>query len=312
MVGKVEETGNSRNRDDPVAEERLVYVRPGESAVVIVDDELEVRQFLAIVWSYKFFIVLIVLLFFIASIGYALLATHWYRAEVLLAPAESKSGGALGGQLGGLVALAGGNLNAADTAEAVAVLKSRELAREFVIQRDLLPLFFQDKWDEENNEWLVDNQEDWPDTRDAVRYFHKNVLTVSTDRQSSLVTMSVDWKDPDTAAEWAADLVQRVNIRMRERALREAESNIEYLKQELSASGVVTLQQSIGRLLESEMQKFMLARGNEEFAFRVVDAAVPPKYPIRPKRALIVFVGTVLGGVLAVMGALVRHVIRDS
>ena len=58
------------------------------------------------------------------------------------------------------------------------------------------------------------------------------------------------------------------------------------------ATNVVSLQQSIGRVLESEMQRLMLARGNEEFSFRIIDPAKPPKLPSEPKRAQIILVAS--------------------
>jgi uncharacterized protein involved in exopolysaccharide biosynthesis len=106
--------------------------------------------------------------------------------------------------------------------------------------------------------------------------------------------------------------VIRLNERLRERALQEAETNVAFLQTELGQTSVVTLQQSIGRLLESELQKLMLARGNEEFAFRVIDAASPPKERVRPKRALIAVVGTMLGGMLAVFGVFLLHAVRSA
>jgi LPS O-antigen subunit length determinant protein (WzzB/FepE family) len=106
--------------------------------------------------------------------------------------------------------------------------------------------------------------------------------------------------------------VVRLNERLRERALREAETNVAFLRAELAQTSVVTLQQSIGRLLESELQKLMLARGNEEFAFRVIDAASPPKQRVRPKRAQIAILGTILGGMLAVFGVFLLHVVRSE
>ena len=51
----------------------------------------------------------------------------------------------------------------------------------------------------------------------------------------------------------------------------------------------------------------MLAKGNEEFAFKTVDPAVAPKDRIRPQRALIAIAGTLLGGLLGVLMVLVRH-----
>jgi uncharacterized protein involved in exopolysaccharide biosynthesis len=104
----------------------------------------------------------------------------------------------------------------------------------------------------------------------------------------------------------------RLNERMRAQALKEAETNVAFLQTELGRTSVVTLQQSIGRLLESELQKLMLARGNEEFAFRVIDAASPPKERVRPKRALIAVMGTVLGGLLAVFGVFLLHALRSE
>jgi uncharacterized protein involved in exopolysaccharide biosynthesis len=61
-----------------------------------------------------------------------------------------------------------------------------------------------------------------PDVRDAVKYFHKRVLKVSEEGSTGLVTLAIEWTDPDIAAEWASLLVRRLNDRLRERALQEA------------------------------------------------------------------------------------------
>jgi uncharacterized protein involved in exopolysaccharide biosynthesis len=127
-----------------------------------------------------------------------------------------------------------------------------------------------------------------------------------------MVTLAVEWIEPAVAAEWANALVQRVNSRLRERALREASANVAYLQGEIARTKVVTLQQSIGRLLESELQKLMLARGNEDFAFRIVDPASPPKERIRPKRSLIAGIGILLGGALGLFAVFVAHSMRSE
>jgi hypothetical protein len=76
------------------------------------------------------------------------MAREWYRAEVLLAPADEKDSASLGGQLGGLAALAGVRVGSGgESAEAIAVLRSREFAREFIEDFDLLTVFFADEWD---------------------------------------------------------------------------------------------------------------------------------------------------------------------
>ena len=296
----------------PVSGERIVYVMPEQGYGGTADDEINLRELWDILWQGKWLIIAMTVAFAVASVLYALAQTEWYRAEVLLAPAEERSTQGLGGQLGGLAALAGVSVGGGGSAEALAVLRSREFARAFIDDLELVPLFFHKQWDAANGGWLGDDPEDWPEIRDAIRYFRDNVLNVSEERDTGLVTLAVEWTDPEIAADWARELVVRLNERLRERALKEAETNVAYLHAELAQTSVVTLQQSIGRLLESELQKLMLARGNEEFAFRVIDGASPPKERVRPKRALIAMVGTMLGGMLAVFGVFLLHALRSE
>ena len=51
----------------------------------------------------------------------------------------------------------------------------------------------------------------------------------------------------------------------------------------------------------------MLAKDNEEFAFKIVDQAVAPRERVRPKRALTAIIGTILGGLLGIFIVLVGH-----
>lgn len=274
------------------------------------DEEIRLIDLWTIVWSSKLRIIGITFAFTVASIMYALLATEWYRAEVLLAPAEARNASPLQNQLGGLAALAGMSLGGSDSVEAVATLQSREFARAFIEEQGLLPVLLDYQWDPEEERWLEKDPSKQPDIRDAVRRFHEKVLRVEEDRATGLVTLAVEWTDADLAAEWASVLVERLNSRLRERALKEAEANIVYLEGEMAKTNVVTLQQAVGRLVESELQKLMLARGTQEFAFRIIDPAQPPDRRIRPKRALIVIAGTLIGGVLALIWVFVAQALR--
>lgn len=271
------------------------------------DDGISLRQVLEILWSGKAVIIATTVLFAIGSVAYALLAKEIYRAEVLLVPAEQQSAPMIGGQLGGLAALAGVNMTESSGVEALAVLRSRQFARDFIEQFNLMPVIFEDEWDVENERWLTDDPAEMPDLRDGVKFFHEEILQVSEERGTGLVTLGVEWTDPEIAAEWASVLVRRLNGRLREGALREAETNVAYLESEMTNTTLFTLQESIGRLLESELQKLMLAKGNEEFAFKIVDPAVAPKERVRPKRALVAVIGTLLGGLLGVFIVLVGH-----
>jgi uncharacterized protein involved in exopolysaccharide biosynthesis len=299
-----------RTRPDDAAEtpaEGLVYVSPGPVFSGVANEKISLRQIWRIIWRGKLTVIAATTIFALGSIAYALLAKEIYRAEVLLAPAAEQSTPMIGGQLGGLAALAGVSVGEGNDVVALAVLQSREFARDFIEQLDLLPIFFEDEWDAEQDRWLEDDPTEAPDVRDGVKFFHEEVFKVSEERGTGLVTLAIEWTDPDVAAEWASILVVRLNDRLRERALQEAETNVAYLQSEMASATLVTLQESIGRLLEAELPKLMLAKGNEEFAFKIVDSAVPPRERVRPKRALTAIIGTILGGLLGIFIVLVGH-----
>jgi len=274
--------------------------------------EVDLLEITRMLWVDRWFVVGVALLFACLGAAYAWLATPWYRAEVLLIPAESMTNQGLAaqlGQFGGLAGLAGINLGSSDKAEPLAILKSRDFAASFIEQRQLLTVLFANRWDAAAQKWRSRGDR-VPDVRDAVHYFEKRVRRVSEDRKTGLVSLVIEWKDPEAAAEWANELASQINRQTRERALETASSNIAYLQSEMKATNVVSLQQAIGRLLESEMQQLMLARGNEEFAFRVIDRAMVPKRSFKPKRLVAIVGAPVVGVFLAIFILLVRESYR--
>jgi uncharacterized protein involved in exopolysaccharide biosynthesis len=266
------------------------------------DDEIDLWELWETIWSGRWLIVAITGVFTLGGVTYALLAQEWFKADVVLAPADKQAGagGALA-QFGGLASLAGISLPGAGEGEPVAVLKSKDFARSFITDLNVMPMLLED----------ADFGEKKPDIRDAVKVFDTKIRAVTEDKKSGLVTLSVRWKDPDTAAEWANVLVKRLNDRLRTQAQEESERNVAYLQREIAATSVVSLQQSMGRVLEGEMQKLMLARGNEEFAFKVIDRATPPKKRDTPKRALIAIVSLLAGGFLGILAVFLRKAIAN-
>ncbi len=266
-----------------------------------------------VVWRDRWLVLLITVSITLAATTYSLMATQWYRAHAVLMFADEGLQPGLGRQLGGLAALAGlNNLDGGSSrGEALAVLRSRDFAGEFIRANDLLTTFA--KFPEGASvEALETESVSSIDIRDAVRFFHENVLGIQEDRNTGQITLSIYWTDPNIASIWAAELISQINGRMRDRALREAEANVSFLTQELSENSIVTLQQSIGNLLQNELQKLMLARGNDEFAFRVIDPPEPPDKRARPRRTLIVVTAFLLAGMLSLFVVFVRHALRDS
>lgn len=303
---------NSEENGDNVQHARM---SPGHYVVTglptTADDEITLLGLWQVFWGQRYLILVISAIFAVSSITVALLMTEIYRADSVLAPVDVDEMPDVASRLGGLASLAGIKVGgSSDSMNAVAILRSREFAADFIADEELISVFFADQWDAESKTWLVDKPENAPRMWDAVKYFHENVFSVKEDPMSGLVTIAVDWEDPVIAARWVNELVDRINRETRARALQEAEKNLTYLRAQLDTASVMELRSAISRLIESELKTIMLANAREQYAFRVIDSAMVPTKKVRPRRALIVVTSTFLGGLLALVIALTRHTIQ--
>lgn len=275
---------------------KAVHAPEGDLAVLV-----------GLLWRGRWFVLVATVLCAIGGAAYAWFAREWFQAEVVLIQSDSKSAPSSLAQLGGLASLAGINIGGSGASQApLAVLRSREIVRRFIQEQNLLHTVLFDQWDAQAGKWKQPVVAKQPDIRDAVRRFDRSIRSVSEDKKTGLVRLSITWTDAATAATWANLFVARVNAVLRDQAIGEAEENIKYLQKEMASTSVAPLQQSIGRVLESEMQKLMLARGAEQFAFKVIDPATPSKIRVRPKRVLIVGCFTIAGLFLSVLILLAR------
>jgi len=65
----------------------------------------------------------------------------------------------------------------------------------------------------------------------------------------------------------------------------------------MAQADLISLQQAIGKILELELQKLMLARNNQQYSFRIIDSAHAPKKKMKP----LVVPFTALGGMLGLL-----------
>jgi uncharacterized protein involved in exopolysaccharide biosynthesis len=224
----------------------------------------------------------------------ALTATPIYRAETTVTEVQNDGMGcgvSLASQLGGLASLAGMKSPVGDSSRAVkAVLKSRELVEQFIKRNNLLPKL--SSGPTPSSLWF------------AVRQFRGGVLSIHEDLTEGVTTVAIEWNDPVTAARWANDIVALANEVIRTRALERSKANIAYLDGQIANTNVVELRAVMYKLIESETKTVMLANGRKDYAFAVIDSAVPPEIRTSPKRTLIVLLGATLGLFLGIMIAL--------
>lgn len=228
--------------------------------------------------------------------------TPVYRANVVVVDASAERGAGSGmasalGQLGGLAALAGINVGSSgQVEEALAVLRSREFTESFIAKNDLMPILLHKRWNAQAKRWKG-NETKWPTLAQAFQFFDGSVRDIEHDKLTGLTTISVEWTSPELAAKWANGLIEHLNAEMRSRAIASSSASVGYLEKELSGTSVVETRQSIGRLLEAQINRKMLATVTQEYAFRIVDRALPPDPDdeVRPNKPLLLVIGFVLG-----------------
>ena len=259
------------------------------------------------VLRHKWLIVAVTAGFAIAGIAYALVATPIYRSDVVLMPVTADKAGSALSRLGGLASMAGISLDVGgDSVRSVAMLRSRKFVEDFIRDKNLLPLLFSEEWDDAKKDWRTDVVEERPDIRDGTKLFSEDVRFIAQDRETGLLTLSVEWTDPETAAAWARELVDRINESARRADVEEAERKLTYLSEQLESANLSEARQAIARVMEEQVNALMLAKGQVDYAFKVIDPATVPKEQARPNRPLVVVMATLLGGLVGWVIALVR------
>jgi len=277
--------------------------------------ETSLQELVRIVWSGRILILCIGATFALAA---GLAGWHKapeYQATTILSPVTNNpANGQLGAlssltsQFGGLASLAGISV-ASDSkkAESVAVLQSEALTERYIERNNLLPVLYRKIWDATKGGWKTADAERIPTLWKANQFFKRRIRTVTTDTKSGLVTLTVRWTDPKLAAKWANDLVKMTNEYLRDQAIRESERNIVYLTDQATKTEAVGAKQAIYTILQTEINKVMLARGNEEYALKVIDPAFAPERPSSLGVLGWVFIGLLGGLLLAVAIVVVRH-----
>jgi uncharacterized protein involved in exopolysaccharide biosynthesis len=300
------------------------------------DDEIDLAELWRAIWAGKFTIIIISMIFAIASVFFALSKPNIYKASAILAPASSEGGagglGALAGQFGGLASMAGINLGGGGgdkTALALEILKSRSFIEAFITKHDLLvPLVASKNWDMSSDTLLLDEElydqvnKKWirevkapkkpePSLWEAYQRF-SSLLEIKQDKITSMVVIDIEFYSPTLAQQWLTWLIQDINEFMRGQDQIEAQASIDYLTKQLVNIKVASMETVFYQLIEEQTKNMMLTMVKTEYIMKTVDPAQVPETKAKPKRFIIVLIGTILGGMLSLSIVLIRYFFNKS
>ena len=309
---------------------------PDALGAAVHDDEIDLRELFLVLWEGRTLIAVSLVLAALVSVSIALGIQDKYTSEAVLSPRSSGGAGGLGqlaSQFGGLAGLAGINLGGMGgndpTALAKEMLDTRDFFRAYLYDEVLINLMAAKGWDPASDSVEIDDSiydletQAWvrevgpafqikPSPQEAHKVFVANFLTIEEDKSTGFVTVSITHYSPSLARDWVNLLVHGVNEAVRDRDVREAERSIEFLKEQSLKTNLVSLTEAFAKLIEEQTKTVMLANASDEYAFQVIEPPVAPERKSEPKRALICVLGVLLGGMLGVVGVLIRHYARRS
>jgi uncharacterized protein involved in exopolysaccharide biosynthesis len=300
------------------------------------DDEIDIKELFSVLWKSKILIIVITSFFAISSVLYALSLKNFYKSEVILNVAEESNAlGALSG-MGGLASMAGITLPSSGedkSAIAIKTIQSRAFLKHLITFENVLPSIMASKsydfeskklqfdpkiYNENNGEWVRKpgkNQQSKPSYLEAFccdDNTYLNQVSIFRDKKTNLITISVEHISPIFAKELLELIINEANELLRNRDLQESSAAIAFLNTEIPKASLITMKDAINMLLQSQLQKQMLAKVNKEYFLKVIEPPFIPEVKSKPSRASICIYGTLLGGMLAMLWVLFRHYISGS
>ena len=296
------------------------------------DDEIDLRELFSVLWAAKKLIVAVTAVFALASVIFAISQPNKYEASALLTPAQNSSAGLSGvldnlGGLGGLASLAGVEIGGGGGGEAQIaqeILLSWGFVEKFVEENNLaVEIFAADGWDRESNQLSIDNdlydidEKRWtrnpppgktvnPTSWEIYKEFLE-LVSISTDKKTGLISLSVEYFSPYIAKQWVDQLVVAINQYMQQRKLQMVNTNIEYLEAQIEKTSIARMKEVFYTVIEEQIKNKMLAEASPEYVFVTISVAMVPEVKSQPKRALFCILGVLLGGMLSVAFVLIRY-----
>ena len=295
-----------------------------------VNDEIDLKELFTVLWLNKIKIISISLVFAFGSVIYALSLPNKYTATVTLAPAQGDGSGLSSnlGQIGGFSSITGFSLArpavAGESQIAQEIMKSRSFIETFIDENDLaVQVYATEGWSKGSNELQID--EDVYDVevdkwliKDAVGKFgppsgwnlfqkFSRMLAISENKNTGLVSISIQYYSPNIAKEWLDMYVASINKHMQSRQIAKVSNNIDYLEAQINKTSIAEMREVFYTIIEEQTKNKMVAEASPDYVFVAVSPSMVPAVKSQPKRALLCIVGTLVGAILSVFLVLIRH-----
>ena len=264
----------------------------------------------------------------IGSVIFSLQLTNFYESQsVTMVRKTAKNSGGLS-QYSGVASMIGVELGTSGEdkgKEIMELIKSRSFVKHLIEFEDILPSIMAPKsFDRGSNTLIFDKEIYDPDSKvwirepningsikptylEAHRVYIRDLLSVSQDKLTGFIKLSIEHQSPVFAGELLELVLKEANNLMRVKDLKESNEAIQYLKSELANTSYVEIKDSIHSIMESQLETQMLAKINDEYILTTIEPPFIPEQRSSPHRALICILSTLAAGLLSTLWVLLRH-----
>jgi len=294
------------------------------------DDEIDLMELFYVLLEGKWIILSVTAFVSIIAVIYSLLLPNIYESKALMVPVKQSS--SIAGDLRGYSSFSGiagiglsSNRDIGNSAKSIKKISTLSFFEKNILPNIYLPdlmaveswdpktntlAFDKNIYDTKSNTWIRDfsypNQKT-PSPQESFRVFKNAHLSLSEDKDTGFITLSIKHQSPFIAKQWAELIVDEVNAFYRQKDKSESEKAASYLNQQISMTGLSEIKQVLAQLLQEEIKKLTLIEANQFYVFDYIDPPAVMERKSAPKRSIICIISALLGGVLSVFLVLIRH-----
>ena len=299
------------------------------------DYEIDLLEIISVLWAEKLKIISITAIFALGSVIFALSLPNQYKATALLAPAHSDGSGLSGAvsQLGNIASFAGlriGGFEITESSIAQEIMKSWSFIEKFIDDNDLaVEIYAAEGWNKETDtlmindeiydvssgKWLIEDIDTGglrPPTSWELFQRFDEILSVSENKKTGLVSVSVEYYSPKIAKQWLDSYFTAINEHMQMRQVVKVSNNINYLQQQIEKTSIAETREVFYTIIEEQTKKKMVAEASPDYAFVALSDSMVPERKSKPNRAIICLFITFLGGVIAVLYVVLAHYFQEG
>tara|TARA_B110000908_G_C10221427_1_gene435557 strand:- start:766 stop:1713 length:948 start_codon:yes stop_codon:yes gene_type:complete len=294
------------------------------------NDEIDLLELFKVVAKGRWIIGSLTTFTTIVALYYSLSLPNIYQSSALLNPLESQDtmSGALK-SYGGIASLAGINLPAqggsGNVPKAIKKIASLSFFENNIMPHiDLPELMAVKYWDYETNSLVFDEniynkksktwvrnfsypQKEIPSSQESFEVFKDNHFSINEDKKNGFITLTIRHQSPYIAKKWSELIINQINIFYREKDKESAIRSVNYLNTQIAKASLSEIKQVLAQLLQTETQKLTLIESNKSYVFDFIDPPAVMEKKSDPQRAIICFLGLLLGLIMSSIIVLVRH-----